>query len=175
MRHALTLAGLASLAASAPTKHAGDNWYISYTPYSTYGTYPAAVDGASTTVSTPETDAPHSASLVMGDGGANGKVVGRNGLMSTGLTDPLDPRYPHSSLPVYDTYDPYGKYGRYSGAAEVAMDRAGMVGGMMEGNLSEEKMSDKGDMSDDANMMDHANMADHTTTPTPEPQTPPTH
>lgn len=45
MRYALALASLAGLAAAAPIKQAGDNWYISYAPYSTYGGYPAAVDG----------------------------------------------------------------------------------------------------------------------------------
>jgi hypothetical protein len=41
---AVAVASLAGLAAAAPIKQAGDNWYLSYDPYSTYGGYPATVD-----------------------------------------------------------------------------------------------------------------------------------
>jgi hypothetical protein len=45
MRYVLALAAsLASMAAGAPVKAAGDNWYISYTPYASYVPYSAAVE-----------------------------------------------------------------------------------------------------------------------------------
>lgn len=44
MHYALTIAGLAALAAAAPIKQAGDNWYVSYVPYAGYNPYSGAVE-----------------------------------------------------------------------------------------------------------------------------------
>lgn len=44
MRYALALASLASIAAAAPMKQAGDNRYIGYVPYAGYKPYSAAVE-----------------------------------------------------------------------------------------------------------------------------------
>jgi hypothetical protein len=44
MRYALAIAGLAALAAAAPIKQAGDNWYVSYVPYAGYKPYSGAVE-----------------------------------------------------------------------------------------------------------------------------------
>lgn len=49
MHYALTLAGLATMAAAAPMMMSGDNWYASYAPYASYNLYSAAAEAEAMT------------------------------------------------------------------------------------------------------------------------------